>query len=118
MPEVLAVEACRLRLVSIVHHSLADEGDLAPADWTRIVALERAALAHLTHVIVPSRHTAATLRSRYGVPASRITIAHPGTDLASLAAGSRSDEISLLTVGAVSPRKDHLALIEVIEQPE
>ena len=112
MPEVLAAETRRLRLISIVHHPLADEGDLAPADWNRLVALERAALAHLTHVIVPSQLTAATLRSRYGVPASRITLAYPGTDTAPLAVGSGSDEIHLLAVGAVSPRKDHLALIE------
>ncbi len=114
IPEVLAAEAERLRLISIVHHPVADEIGLEPAHAAARVAAERAALQHLRHVIVTSRLTAATLVRDYAVPAARLTVAFPGTDPAPVAPGSGSAELLLLAIGAVIPRKDHLALIEAL----
>jgi glycosyltransferase involved in cell wall biosynthesis len=113
MPEVLAGEAGRLRLVPIVHHPFADEGGPA-ADQAALVAAEREALGHAGHIVVTSRLTAATLERDYAVPAARITVALPGVDRAPVAAGPGSAEIRLLAVGALIPRKDHLALIEAL----
>ncbi len=113
MPEALAGEARRLRLVPIVHHPLADDGGPA-AGRAALVAVEREALGHARHVVVTSRLTAATLERDYAVPAARITVAFPGVDPASPAAGSGSAETRLLAVGAVIPRKDHLALLEAL----
>lgn len=113
MPEVLAGEAGRLRLVPIVHHPFADEGGPA-ADQAALVAAEREALGHASHIVVTSRLTAATLERDYAVPAARITVALPGVDPAPVAADPGSAEIRLLAVGAVIPRKDHLALIEAL----
>ena len=114
MPEVLAVEAHRLRLVTIVHHPLADETGLAPDERARLLGRERESLRHLVEVIVPSRLTGAALVRDYAVPASRLTLACPGTDRTPPARGSGGREVWLLAVGAVLPRKDHLALIEAL----
>lgn len=114
MPEVLAGEARRLRLVPIVHHPFADEGGPESAAQVALVAAEREALRHASHVVVTSRLTAATLGRDYGVPAERITVAFPGVDPAPLAAGAATATLRLLAVGAVIPRKDHLALIEAL----
>jgi len=114
MPEVLAAEAHRLRLVTIVHHPLADETGLAPDERARLIARERESLRHLVQVIVPSRMTGGTLERDYAVPASRLSLAWPGTDPSLPARGSSGREVQLLAVGAVLARKDHLALIEAL----
>lgn len=114
IPEVLAGEADRLRLVSVVHHPLADETGLTTQERARLLAAEQAALRCLSQVIVPSRATGARLERRYGVPASRLTLAYPGTDPAPPSRGSGGNEARLLCVGAVIPRKDHLALVEAL----
>ncbi|MFO1050239.1 MAG: glycosyltransferase family 4 protein [Geminicoccaceae bacterium] len=114
IPELLAAEAHRLRLVTVVHHPLADETGLTSQERARLFASERAALRCLRHVVVPSRETGSRLERRYGVPASRLTLAYPGTDPAPLARGSAGQEATLLAVGAVMPRKDQPALIEAL----
>lgn len=114
MPEVLSVEARRLRLVAIVHHPFADEGDPKAAEQAALEAAERAALAHLSHIVVTSHLTATTLARDYGVQAGQITVAYPGVDTAPIAAGSGSTDMVLLAVGAVIPRKDHRTLIEAL----
>ncbi|MGE3739853.1 MAG: hypothetical protein AB7I59_10170, partial [Geminicoccaceae bacterium] len=60
IPEVLAVEAHRLRLVTIVHHPFADESDLPAGERRLMAARECESLRHLVHVIVPSRLTGAS----------------------------------------------------------
>ena len=114
MPEVLAIEARRLRLVAIVHHPFADEGDPDAVGQAALIAAERASLGHLSHMVVTSRLTATTLECHYGVQAGQVTVAYPGVDAAPVAAGSDSNDVVLLAVGAVIPRKDHRALIEAL----
>jgi glycosyltransferase involved in cell wall biosynthesis len=114
LPEVLEAHGRRLRLVCFVHHPYAAEPGLPPAEWRRLVAAERLALPHLTRAIVTSRLTATTVERDYGLPASRISLAYPGTDLAPVAGGSRSAVLVLLAVGTVMPRKDQLGLVEAL----
>ena len=114
MPEALAAHGGRLRLVAFVHHPFAAEPGLEPDRRRRLMAAERLALPCLTHAIVTSRLTAATLERDYGLPAGRITLAYPGTDPAPPARGSRSAAPLLLAVGTVMPRKDHPGLVEAL----
>lgn len=111
MPEPLAAQADRLRLVMLVHHPLALETGL---DETRRRALrdsERAALACVRRVIVTSPHTARGLHD-YAVPPQRIGVVRPGTDPAPLAVGS--GEPLLLCVATLTPRKGHDILFRAL----
>src|SRR3954469_19161068 len=81
LPEALEIHGRRLRLVCFVHHPYAAELGLPPGEWRRLVAAERLALPRLAHAIVTSRLTATTIEREHGLPAARITVAYPGTDL-------------------------------------
>jgi glycosyltransferase involved in cell wall biosynthesis len=65
-------------------------------------------------VVVTSGITARTLTQRFAVPAAKITVAEPGTDPAPRARGSGRDDLQLLAVGAVVPRKAHAALVRAL----
>jgi glycosyltransferase involved in cell wall biosynthesis len=113
MPDIAAAHAERLRLVALVHHPLADETGLAPGTAERLRQSERRALAAARRVIVTSRATARAVGG-LGVPAGRIDVVEPGTDPAPLARGAAGAAPGLLCVGAVTPRKGHLVLIEAL----
>lgn len=114
MPEVIERHRCRLRWVALVHHPLALETGLSPDRRDALFDSERRSLAAVRQVIVTSASTARTLAD-FGVAASRITVALPGTDWAPLAVGSSADgEASLLCVAGVTPRKGHVVLIEAL----
>lgn len=114
LPEVLQRHGRRLRLICFVHHPYAAEPGLEPGERRRLVAAERLALPRLAHAIVTSRLTATTLERGFGLAATGITLAYPGTDLAPLARGSGSAIPVLLAVGTVMPRKDQPGLIEAL----
>jgi len=113
MPELAKREAERLRLVMIVHHPLMLEQN-GGQDRDRFARLECEALRHVRLAIVTSRATAAFLREEFGVPASKRVVAVPGTDRGPLAVGSGGGVLSLLSVGAVVPRKAHGTLIAAL----
>jgi glycosyltransferase involved in cell wall biosynthesis len=114
MPEVAARHGRRLALIALLHHPLSFEPGLPPETARRLLASERVALAHVRHVIVPSRTIRDLLMREFGVAYSRITVAPPGTDPAQPAPGSRWDPPQLLSVAALTPRKDHLNLIRAL----
>lgn len=113
LPEEAEREAARLRLVALVHHPLAAETGLRPADAVALEASERRALATVRRVVVTSRGTAAALGA-YGVSKNRIDVVEPGTDRASLAVGSGGGPLHLLCVAALVPRKGHDVLFHAL----
>lgn len=108
------VDRYRLRFAALVHHPLHLENGLTPEQADILFRIERDTLAHMHHVIVPSRTTMRGVID-LSVPADRITIANPGTDPAEPAAGSGgADGPVILCVATLTPRKGHLVLIDAL----
>jgi glycosyltransferase involved in cell wall biosynthesis len=100
VPDVLAPQAGRLRLVILVHMPLEDEA-------------EGEALAAARAIIATSAWTRRRLLDRYPLPADRVEVAAPGVDPAGLAPGSPAGT-RLLCVAAVTPVKGHDLLAEAL----
>jgi glycosyltransferase involved in cell wall biosynthesis len=119
LPDVVAKHASRLRIVSLVHHALADETGLTQEllDW--LFQVERRALSKVAGVITTSGHTAQRLKD-YDVPATAIRVVEPGADTIAgtgnetppLRAPGRT--INLLCVAHLSPRKAQHHLVEAL----
>jgi glycosyltransferase involved in cell wall biosynthesis len=115
MPEEAELLRERYPVIALVHHPLALETGLADADVAELRKSERAALACARHVIATSAATARLLIAEYGVPAERLTVVQPGTDRAAAHEPRRSDAaLTLLTVGAIVPRKGYDVLVEAL----
>lgn len=112
-PEIVAAAGSR-PIVALVHHPLGLEAGLGSDEAVRLMASERAALALASRVVVTSRFTRSLLVTEFGVPSGRISVAEPGTDPAARAAGSGSRRVSLLAVGAVTPRKGFDRLVQAL----
>lgn len=115
LPDQMAVEASRLRLVALIHHPLAFENGLSPARRQALDTSERQALAAARRVIVTSPGTARDLRG-YGVDGQRIGVVLPGTDPAPPARGSGEAAPVLLCVATVTPRKGYLDLVAALRR--
>ena len=116
LPEPVQTETTRLRMLSLVHHPLADETGLDERQRVRFAALERDALAACVGVLVTSEFTAARLEA-YGVEPARVRVARPGTDPVRRAVGpSPGAAPVLLCVGSVSPRKGQRVLVRALAQ--
>lgn len=114
LPEEAEKVARRAPLVALVHHPLALETGLSPAEIDKLFESERAALAAAHSVIVTSPYTSDRLSEDYDVPPESITVAPPGTDRGVPAEGSIDGTIRLLSVGAVVPRKGFDILIAAL----
>ena len=79
LERVLDTEAKRLPVVALIHHPLALETGLEPAEARLLETAERSALALVSRVICTSQWTARTLAT-YGVPVERIRVVEPGVD--------------------------------------
>lgn len=107
LPGPIEAHARRLRIVSLLHHPLADETGLSEPRRQALVQSERAALAPCRGVIVTSVYTAHRLRD-YGVAPDRCRPVPPGTEPAPLADGPPvGSPPLLLCVATVTPRKGH-----------
>ena len=138
LERVLDTEAKRLPVVALIHHPLALETGLDPAEARLLETAERAALALVTRVICTSHWTARTLAT-YGVPTEKIRVVEPGVDRrgqraaggAASARPARVDgdppsarnardtgksmrDVRLLCVATVTPRKGHAVLLEAL----
>jgi glycosyltransferase involved in cell wall biosynthesis len=114
LPDLVESHAERLRIVSLVHHPLAEETGLTPAEAERFRALERRALAPCTGVVVSSAFTARGLEA-YGVPPERVRVVVPGTEPARPSVGAGPGEPPcLLCVASVTPRKGHDVLVAAL----
>lgn len=102
-------------LAALLHHPLALEAGLDPADAARLEASERAALALARAVIVTSRATAGTAASRFDVDPARLTVARPGVDRGPRAALS-GDPPVILCVGSLTPRKAQDVLLDALSR--
>lgn len=114
MPYVGAAIGTARPLVALVHHPLALETGLAAPRAAVLRDTERRALAAARRVVATSRATAATLAADYGVPASRIVVAPPGTDPAPPSRGGGGGTVVLLSVGTLVPRKGHDLLVDAL----
>jgi glycosyltransferase involved in cell wall biosynthesis len=101
------------RVIALVHHPLCLEAGLTAEAARRLEASEREALGLADAVVVSSGATARTLASDFGVPATRITVAEPGTVRAGRAARVGGPPC-LLAVGSVVPRKAYTVLVEAL----
>lgn len=110
-----AAAARRLRIVAFVHHPLAIETGLAPAEAAALAALERSLLPLARGVLCPSARTAAAMVA-YGVPASRVAVTPPGTPKPATLPPRRppGGTLRLLTVATLTPRKGHRLLVEAL----
>ena len=107
----------RLTPVALVHHPLADEAGLSETDRNRLFQSEKTALSHARHVIVTSRFTAERLGA-FGVGPDRVSVAEPGTvvpDLPAQRGRAAREEVALLSVATVTPRKGYLTLLQALE---
>jgi glycosyltransferase involved in cell wall biosynthesis len=99
--------------VALVHHPLALETGLSPAEAQAFADLECRLLARAARVIVTSPGTSRDLAA-YEVEGGRIGVVCPGTDPAPLARGSAGPGLALLCVASLTPRKGHLVLLEAL----
>jgi glycosyltransferase involved in cell wall biosynthesis len=100
VPDVLAPQARRLRLVVLVHLPLDDDA-------------EGRALAAAYAVVTTGEWTRRRLLDRYALPADRVHVAPPGVDRAPLAPGTAAGT-QLLCVAAVTPHKGHDVLVDAL----
>ena len=112
LPEVAIRHGCRLRLVALVHHPLADERGLSLARRHCLLASERAALAAVERVITTSPWTARRLAD-FGLQRSRVSTVEPGVTPLALARAD-GEPPRLLCVGTVSPRKGQDLLVRAL----
>ncbi|WFM70378.1 glycosyltransferase family 4 protein [Halomonas sp. CKK8] len=118
LPEEVERHAERLRIIALVHHPLADETGLDPAQQRAFRDSEARALTAARRVVVTSHHTARALRD-YGVPDGRLRVAEPGVEPAPLAASALDDRVAtppwrLLCVATLTPRKGHDGLLKAL----
>jgi glycosyltransferase involved in cell wall biosynthesis len=111
LPDIAVVLSRTHCLIGLVHHPLALESGLAPAEAQALGASERAALAATRHVVATSQAVGRLLVSDFAVAPERLTVAPPGSDQALPARGSRDGTLALLAVGALVPRKGYDVLI-------
>ena len=101
-------------LVALVHHPLGFESGTPPDLAHHLLANESAVLKHARHVLASSPTTREALHRDLGVPVEKITVAEPGTDPAQRATGSGREDVELLSVGSITPRKGHAVLVEAL----
>lgn len=116
MPEIVTELAKSHTVIGLVHHPLALEAGLSPAQSAALRASETLALAHIVHVIVTSPATARTLMQDFGVEASKVSVVLPGTDRIVIQRKSYAAQttLRLLSVGSVVPRKGFDILIPTL----
>ncbi|MFD6753013.1 glycosyltransferase family 4 protein [Micromonospora gifhornensis] len=100
VPDALAAQARRLRLVPLVHLPRDDD-------------TEAQALASATVIVATSTWTRDRLLHRYALPPSLVHVAAPGVDPAPPVTGSPAGS-ALLCVAAVATHKGHDLLVEAL----
>ena len=104
------LETIRAPMVAMIHHPLAHETGLSDTSRARLHATERANVALVRHILVPSPATRDLLVAGYGADPARITIAPPGVDRPALPPAPETPPL-ILSVGILHPRKGHDVLL-------
>ena len=114
IPEEI-IRDVRVPIIALVHPPLGYEPGLPEERAEQLIASERAALKFARRVIVTSPFTKRLLTQEFEVPPDLITVAMPGTAPAERASGSGDgQEIKLLSVGSITPRKGYPILVEAL----
>lgn len=103
----------RAPIVAIIHHPLSFEPNLNEQQRRYLHDSETTALTFAKAVIVSSATTKAVLSTEFGYRSECIAIAAPGTLRSRRSTGSGGVP-SILSVGAISPRKGYNVLIEAL----
>ncbi len=117
VPEVIEPAAGRLRIVVLVHLPLPDETGLSTESADSLARLEGRTLRAAAAVVVTSPWAARRLGG-YDLAPAQVHVAPPGTDSQPVARGTLGSgrPPELLCVGAVTPRKDQLTLVDALAQ--
>jgi glycosyltransferase involved in cell wall biosynthesis len=115
LEQLAAEQRQRLRLIALCHHPLALETGLSISEQQRLHTSEQCALAAAHAVLVTSAMTKQILVEQFAVPATKITVALPGTERRGFAACDGSPPL-LLTVASLTRRKGHDVLIAALSQ--
>lgn len=120
LPKVAAYVAEHHPLIALIHHPLAFEFGLSEEQAALLKQSETEALRHASKVIANSPATARDLHHHYGVPMDRIDVVLPGTDRSQhqrerpQITNGNCDEVRLLSVGSIIPRKGFSDLIAAL----
>jgi glycosyltransferase involved in cell wall biosynthesis len=114
LPEVAQALAPSHPLIALVHHPLALESGITAETTAALAASERAALASVRHVVTTSPATRRALIADYAVTPEQVTVALPGIEAVAVSPRPRRDAVTLLSVGAVVPRKGYDVLIDAL----
>lgn len=110
--EPIEAAGCRLRMVALFHQPVAAETGLSRARRQRLTVAEQRALTASRRIIANSFFTRRGLVER-GFARNRIDVVPPGTDPAPLAPRGGTP-VTLLCVGAVTPRKGQDVLVDAL----
>lgn len=110
--ELAQAAAAGTEIAVLVHLPLPAESGLSPAQRERLAASEHAALAAVHTVVATSTWARDDLAARYQL--GGVAVAEPGVDTADLAMGSTPPRLLLL--GALTPRKNALLLLQALTE--
>ncbi|WP_165214731.1 glycosyltransferase family 4 protein [Affinirhizobium pseudoryzae] len=113
LAEVFA--ALPLPVVSIFHHSLVEEqGDPSDDRALMLRQAEGQAIARSAGLLVTSDETGRYVARHYGASADKVRVAVPGNRIVPrVAVGTRPAPLSILSVGAIIPRKRYDYMLAV-----
>lgn len=115
LPELAQAHGQRLRIVALVHHPLADETGLSPAQQQRLFENESSSLAEARCVIVSSPFTKTRLQD-FGVNPAVCFVVEPGIDSAPFNdVRPGPTPLRLLYVASLTERKGHLDFFEALQ---
>jgi glycosyltransferase involved in cell wall biosynthesis len=105
------------RTVAMLHHPAGLEAGLAPDVARALIDRETANLRHVSHVVVPSKHTRDILVAQFGVTSDRISVALPGFDRPPpLPPCPKARPPLILSVGIICARKGHDILLDALSR--
>ncbi|WP_417688232.1 glycosyltransferase family 4 protein [Roseibium sp.] len=114
MAEVLREHAGSRRFVALVHHPLCMENGMSADVAARMQEAECKALSFASEVIVTSDATALQVVDMFGISRDLVHTIYPGTDRTALGCPSDGEEVRILSVGTIVPRKGYDLLFQAL----